>query len=127
MDIEIKILDGAKLEAKLGDYTINSDQPKDSGGTGTGPNPFEYFLASIGLCVGHYINAFCKQREIPANNIKIIEKISRNNEGNVVFLIEVKLPSDFPEKYKDTVLKAAEGCAVKKAIQSQPVFELKLI
>ena len=45
----------------------------------------------------------------------------------MVFSIEVKLPLDFPEKYKDTVLKAAEGCAVKKAIQSQPVIELKII
>jgi putative redox protein len=127
MDIEIKILDGVKLEAKLGDYTINSDQPKDSGGQGTAPNPFEYFLASVGLCVGHYINAFCKQREIPAKDIKITEKVSRNTEGKVIFTIEVKLPDDFPEKYKDTVLKAAEGCAVKKAIQSQPIFELKMI
>jgi putative redox protein len=127
MDIEIKILDGAKLEAKLGAYTIYSDQPKDGGGEGTAPNPFEYFVASVGLCVGHYINAFCKQREITTNNIKIMQKVSRNDQGKVFFLIEVKLPSDFPEKYKDTVLKAAEGCAVKKAIQSQPVFELKMI
>jgi len=127
MDIEIKILDGVKLEAKLADHTINSDQPKDGGGEGTAPNPFEYFVASIGLCVGHYINIFCKQREIPTENIKITEKTSRNNEGKMIFSIEVKLPSDFPEKYKDTVLKAAESCAVKKAIQSQPVFELKLV
>jgi len=126
MDIEIKILDGVKLEAKLGNYTVTSDQPKKSGGEGTAPNPFDYFLVSVGLCAGHYINAFCKQREIPTNNIKITEKISRNNEDKVVFSVEVKLPNDFPEKYKDALLKAAEGCAVKKAIQSQPVFELKM-
>ncbi len=127
MDIEIKILDGAKLEAKLGNYTINSDQAKDSGGEGTAPNPFEYFLASVGLCVGHYINAFCKQRDIPTKDFRITEKVSRNPEGKVAFTIEVKLPSDFPEKYKDTVLKAAEGCTVKKAILSQPIFELKIV
>lgn len=126
MDIEIKILDGVKLQAKLGDHTVNSDQPKENGGDGTAPNPFEYFLASVGLCAGHYINAFCKQREIPTNNIVIMQKVSRNTEGKVVFSIEVKLPTDFPEKYKDSVIKAAEGCAVKKAIQSQPVFELKV-
>lgn len=127
MDINIKILDGAKLEAKLGNYTVNSDQPKDGGGDGTAPNPFEYFLASVGLCVGHYINAFCKQREILTKDIKITQKVSRTSEGKVAFSIEVKLPNDFPEKYKDTVLKSAEGCAVKKAIQAQPVFEVKLV
>ena len=126
MDIEIKILDGVKLEAKVGSHVVRSDQSKDAGGDGTAPNPFEYFLASVGLCAAHYLNAFCKQREIPTNNIKINQAVTRDAEGKVVFTVNVTLPKDFPDKYKETVAKAIEGCAVKKAIQAHPVFELKI-
>ena len=127
MDIELRALDGVKLEAKVGDYIINSDQLKKDGGDGTAPNPFEYFLASIGLCATHYINGFCKQRDISTKGMKITEKVSRDSNGKLLFSIELKLPEGFPEKYKDAVVAAAGGCAVKKAIESQPIFETKII
>jgi uncharacterized OsmC-like protein len=127
MDIKIKVLDGAKIEAKIGDYTVISDQSKDSGGGGTAPNPFEYFITSVGLCAAHYLNEFCKQRSIPTDAIGITENVSRNAEGKLVFTMELKLPNDFPQKYKDALMNSVGACAVKKAIQSQPIFELKMI
>jgi ribosomal protein S12 methylthiotransferase accessory factor len=127
MDIEIKALEGAKLEAQIGTYVIKSDQSQKDGGQGTAPNPFEYFAASVGLCATHYLNEFCKQRNIPTEEMKVTEKVSRNTEGKVVFTIELKLPKDFPQKYKDAIAASAGSCAVKKAIESQPVFEMKMV
>jgi ribosomal protein S12 methylthiotransferase accessory factor len=34
------------------------------------------------------------------------------------------LPVDFPEKYRNAVLSAANLCAVKRAIADPPVFEV---
>ena len=127
MDIEIRSLEGAELEAKVGPYVIKSDQSQKDGGQGTAPNPFEYFLASVGLCATHYLNEFCKQRNIPTEGMKITEKVSRNTEGKLVFTIELKLPNDFPQKYRDAIVASAGSCAVKKAIESQPVFEMKMV
>jgi len=106
---------------------IKSDQSKHDGGEGSAPNPFDYFVASVGLCAAHYINAFCQERQIPTDNIKIMEKVSRNEDKQVVFTLELGLPADFPEKYKDALVNATSGCAVKKAIQAEPVFALKLV
>lgn len=127
MDIQIKIINNFQIEANLGTSLIKSDQSKESGGDGTAPNPYEYFMASVGLCIAHYVNAFCKQREIPTKEIEIIEKISRDTAtGKVSFNTTIKLPSSFPEKYKDALLKTADACAVKKAIQSMPEFKLSI-
>ena len=126
MEIEIKILDGFEVEANVNGQKIKSDQSKESGGNGTAPNPFEYFLASTGLCVAHYVNAFCKQRDIDSKKISIIESVSRDGSGKVKFSFSIKTPADFPEKYKEALIKAASGCAVKKAIQDGPVFEVKI-
>jgi putative redox protein len=38
--------------------------------------------------------------------------------------IDIRLPEDFPEEYKNAVIKSAELCKVKKTIASPPVFEV---
>lgn len=34
--------------------------------------------------------------------------------------LEINLPADFPEKYKEAVIKAADQCAVKKHLHNPP-------
>jgi len=127
MNLEIKLLDGSKVEALIGEHKIIADQDKASGGDNTAPNPFEYFLASVGMCVGFYIKGFCKNRGINMDGIKITEEVTRNSDDKVKFSISIKLPSDFPEKYKSAMVNVASQCAVKKAILNTPEFELKLV
>jgi ribosomal protein S12 methylthiotransferase accessory factor len=38
--------------------------------------------------------------------------------------IDIQLPSDFPEKYKEAVINSANLCAVKKHINYPPEFEV---
>ena len=38
--------------------------------------------------------------------------------------IDIKLPPDFPEKYKASVLHVAGLCKVKKSIANPPAFEI---
>jgi ribosomal protein S12 methylthiotransferase accessory factor len=40
--------------------------------------------------------------------------------------LELELPSSFPDKYRAAVLRAAEGCKVKKAIGASPSIEISL-
>lgn len=130
MEIKVSLLDGKKVKAKINDYEIMSDQSIDDGGESLAPNPFEYFLSSTAMCVGFYVNNFCKQRNIATDNIKITQndtQIEENNFYKRKFEISVKLPSDFPEKYKAALQKTAESCTVKKVIQNTPEFELKLV
>ena len=46
--------------------------------------------------------------------------------GKFTIRTNVKLPASFPEKYRDALVKAAEGCTVKKIVQSCPEFEIVL-
>jgi ribosomal protein S12 methylthiotransferase accessory factor len=41
--------------------------------------------------------------------------------------LEIKLPPDFPQKYRDAVIRAAETCAVKRALENPPVFETSAV
>ena len=88
--------------------------------------PYELFLASIGTCAGIYVKSFCDNRNIPTDNIKIIQSAEFDEETGLPLSIklDINLPADFPEKYKEAVISVAELCKVKKTMASPPVFEV---
>jgi len=124
--MEVTFDGGKVITAHLNGHSIRTDQPVKSGGGNTAPAPFELFLASIGTCAGIYVKSFCDQREIPAENIKIIQTIEFDNQTRLLanIKLDIQLPPDFPEKYKSAVINAAELCAVKKTINNPPNFEV---
>ena len=124
--MEITFDDGKVVTAHTHGHFIRTDQPLDNGGGNTAPAPFELFLASIGTCAGIYVKSFCDNRKIPTDNIKIIQKTEYNKETGlpVNITLDIKLPADFPEKYKASVINVAELCKVKKSIANPPVFQV---
>ncbi len=124
--MEITFDGGKVITAHLNGHTIRTDQPVNGGGTNTAPSPYELFLASIGTCAGIYVKSFCDQREIPSDNISIVQSIEFDSQTRLPanIRLDIKLPSDFPEKYKAAVINAAELCAVKKTINNHPKFEI---
>lgn len=127
MDMEVNFTGNKKVEAHWRGFSIVADQPKENGGDNSAPSPFDYFLISIGTCAGFYILAFCQERGISTDNIKIIQSLKRDKETHLVseITIDIQLPTDFPDRYKNAIIKAAESCAVKKHIQNPPNFIIK--
>ncbi len=124
--IEITFDGGKVVSAHSHGHIIKTDQPVTSGGQDSAPAPFELFLASIGTCAGIYVKSFCDNRKIPAENIKIIQTAEYDEETGlpVSIKLDIQLPADFPERYKEAVISVAELCKVKKTIAAQPVFKV---
>jgi ribosomal protein S12 methylthiotransferase accessory factor len=124
--MEITFDGGKVVTAHSHGHIIKTDQPADNGGGDTAASPFELFLASIGTCAGIYVKSFCDNRQIPAENIKIIQTTEYNKETGlpVSIKLDIKLPLDFPEKYKASLLHVAGLCKVKKSIANPPEFEM---
>jgi len=47
---EMKLIEGRHSEAKVRGFTVIQDEPESIGGTGQGPTPTDYFIASVGFC-----------------------------------------------------------------------------
>ena len=124
--MEITFDGGKVVTAHTHGHSISTDQPLENGGGNTAPTPFDLFLASIGTCAGIYVKSFCDNRKISTDNIRIIQKTEYNKETGlpVNITLDIKLPADFPEKYKASVINVAELCKVKKTIANPPVFEV---
>lgn len=123
--IEIILKDGKKVDAIAKGHVIKTDQMEKTGGDNSAPEPFQLFLASIGTCAGIYVKNFCEQRNIPTENIKIIQTSDFNREKRLIenITLKIELPEDFPEKYKSAVINAANLCAVKRHLADPPKIE----
>ncbi len=127
MNMEITFAGRKKVNANFNGHVIKTDQPVISGGENSAPSPYELFLASIGTCAGIYVKSFCDNRNLPTDNIRLVQSIEYSAETKLPARISIKiqLPDDFPEKYRDALINVAELCAVKRTIANPPVFEIR--
>lgn len=132
MEIKITFPGGEKVNAEINSRIIPTDQPVESGGTGTAPSPFDYFLSSLGTCAGIYVLRFCQHRQIATEGLALTQRMefSTDDKGKnklVKVVLEISLPPGFPEKYRSAIVKTAELCSVKKVIMDPPEFEIYAI
>lgn len=126
MEMTIDFPGGKRVDAHFDSFTVKTDQPVQSGGGNAAPSPFLYFLASIGTCAGIYVLGFCQQRGIPTDGIRIVQRmeVDRATGMTTKVYLDIQLPANFPEKYKDAVIRSADQCAVKKHLAHPPAFEI---
>jgi ribosomal protein S12 methylthiotransferase accessory factor len=126
MELTIDFPGGARVDAHFGPYTVKTDQPPAGGGEGSAPTPFAVFLSSIGTCAGIYVLGFCRQRGLPTEGIRIIQRVHSSPVSGMVEKIdlEIQVPPTFPQKYYDSLVRSAELCAVKKHLEHPPAFEV---
>lgn len=129
MEMTISFPGGKKVAAEFDGRTVLTDQPKEAGGDGAGPAPFELFLASLGTCAGIFVLSFCKKRNLPTEGLSIAQTAHWDDAEHRVSKVSLKirLPKDFPEKYRDSVISTANLCTVKKHLAKPPEFEIETV
>jgi len=129
MEMIINFPGGARVDAHFGPYTVNTDQPPMGGGEGSAPTPFAIFLSSVGTCAGIYVLGFCRQRNLPVDGIRIRQRMHNNPMTGMIEKIdlEIQVPPDFPEKYRPSLIRSAELCAVKKHFETPPQFTITTV
>jgi ribosomal protein S12 methylthiotransferase accessory factor len=123
MDMIIDFPGGLKVDAHYRGHTFNTDQPPAD----SAPMPFELFLASIGTCAGIYVLGFCRQRNLPTEGIRIIQRNHPNPSTGMMdhIELEIQVPPTFPEQYHAALVRSAELCKVKKTLENPPTFNVQ--
>jgi len=122
MDMKISFSGGKKVDAEYKGFIIKTDQPAYQGGQESAPEPFSLFLASIGTCSGIYVLSFCEKRNISTEDISLLLKFEKDSQNHMIkkIIIQVCVPKDFPDQYKNALVKAVNLCAVKKHLDKPP-------
>ena len=125
MEMEVSFPGGVAVEAHFAGFTVRTDQPTDAGGGNSAPSPYSLFFASLATCAGFYALRFCQVRQIDTAGLGLKLLMDRDAQGHVATIrIELRLPPGFPEKYKGAIVRAVDGCTVKRTVLDPPKFEI---
>ncbi|MBM3319252.1 MAG: OsmC family protein [Candidatus Eisenbacteria bacterium] len=125
MDIEIAFGGGKKVDVRYKGFTHRTDQPGESGGEGSAPEPVDLLFAAIAACTAYTVLGFCESRGLPADGLRVAARLVRDEETNRVVRVrhEIRVGADFPEKYRKALVRAANTCSVKRYLENPPEIE----
>jgi ribosomal protein S12 methylthiotransferase accessory factor len=126
MDMRIHFPGNKRVSADFKGFSVSTDQPLGAGGNESAPTPFDLFLASLGTCAGIYALGFCQARGISTDGLEITQHSDWDPASHLVskITVEIKTPPDFPAKYRDGLVKAANLCTVKRHLHAPPPIEV---
>ena len=126
MDMKVYFPGNKRVHADYKGFTIETDQPEHGGGDDSAPAPFDLFIASIGTCAGIFMLDFMQRRNIPTEGAGVTLHTKRDESTGLIGLItlDLQLPPEFPEKYKDAIVNVVELCSVKRHLRQPPQFEI---
>jgi putative redox protein len=124
MDMNVYFPGGKRVYADYKGFTIETDQPVTAGGGDSAPSPFDLFMASIGTCAGIFALGFMQQRGIPTDDagVMVAPRVSPETGLIGAIDIELRLPPEFPEKYRGAIVHAVNQCTVKRHLAAPPEF-----
>ena len=126
MEMEVTFPGGKKIDAGFKGFTVHTDQPRDKGGDGSAPQPYDLFLASLATCAGVYVLYFCDKRNIAVDGLRLNVQARKNEKTHLFETVQlrIQLPQGFPEKYRSAAVRAVEMCSVKRSFASPPQIEV---
>lgn len=128
MSLPLNIQEGGNLQPFAEAIKSFVISPLDNGGKDNGPTPTELFISSLGICIGVYIEGFCKRGGVPYEGMEIKVKWEKSKNPYIISKIDidVKMPEEILEERKKAVLKVAEHCLIHNTITNHPEIEIKL-
>lgn len=117
---------GKRVDVQTGGFLIKTDQGVKAGGEASAPEPFALFLASLAACAGIYALNFCTSRNLSTEGLGLSMDWTRDPQSPATAraALRLRLPEGFPERYRESIVRAMDLCAVKKNIVNPPEFEI---
>ena len=93
-----------------------------------GPAPLIMMLSALGACTLEAALAYCRGRGLEASGLRLEQRISFSDDGNVVEGLEqcLLLSPDFPQEARRPLLWMARNCPAKQLLNSPPEITLNL-
>lgn len=126
--VEVAFPGGKRVDARIGDFHIHTDQAVKAGGEAAAPQPFDLFLASIATCAGIFALNFCQARNLETQGLGVRLDCDFDEQRKLFTQMRllVSLPEGFPDRYREGIIRAVELCPVKRHINESPNFTVEL-
>lgn len=119
---EVSFPSPTRIQATSKGLTVEVGPPPDRGGDPGAYGPFDILLCSLATCTGFQVADFLRERGLDTGSAGVRIRGSRGEESHLLedISIEIVVPPDFPEKYRDAIVRAAGLCFVKQQLGHKP-------
>jgi putative redox protein len=127
--LDVSFPGGKRVDVRIRDFEIATDQSTKAGGDASAPEPFDLFLASMAACAGIYALNFCQSRKLSTEGLSLSMLWERDEKRPLQARgrLRLTLPEGFPPKYREGILRAMDLCAVKKQIENAPEITTEIL
>lgn len=118
---------GFAQEIAIGSHRLLSDEPKDVGGQGTGPSPYELLAAALGACTSMTLGMYARRKRWPLHQVTVRLRHSKihaedcadceTKEGMLDRIDrDIELTGDLTEEQRSKLLEIADKCPVHRTL-----------
>jgi uncharacterized OsmC-like protein len=125
-----------KQEIVAGRHHFAADEPLSVGGSDAGPDPYDYLLASLGVCTSMTVGYYARRNRWPLEHITVSLSHSRihakdcetceTKDGMVDRIdIELELTGSLTAEQHARLMEVAEKCPVHRTLTSEINIRLR--
>jgi putative redox protein len=118
---------GFAQEIAIGSHRLHSDEPKDAGGQGAGPSPYELLAAALGACTSMTLGMYARRKQWPLHQVTVRLRHSKihaedcadceTKEGMLDRIDrDIELTGDLTEEQRSRLLEIAGKCPVHRTL-----------
>ncbi|MDY6971200.1 MAG: OsmC family protein [Thermodesulfobacteriota bacterium] len=131
-EVLVKYMKNLQQEAKAGPHRLIIDEPKEFGGDGEGPDPYDFLLAGLGGCTAMTILSYARRKDMPLEGIQIKlthEKVHAadcescmTREGKLDQITKtIYFQGQLSDEEKETLMGIARRCPVHKTLTTENI------
>jgi ribosomal protein S12 methylthiotransferase accessory factor len=126
MHVEVGFPSNVRIQTRCGELVLETGMPPDRGGDPDALGPFDFLLCGLAACTGFHVLTFLDERGCSLEGAGVTIDAERNPDTHLLdaVTIGIRVPKDFPQKYRDAIVRAAGHCAVKAQLGQKPEFNV---
>ena len=116
--VDVELVEGARMVARVGDHTLTIDFPEKLGGTDTAPTPTELFCASIAACELFYAHRYLSRRDVQTDGAKASIEWRSNKKHIEEATVQVEIPGGIDPAHVENCLEWMHRCFVGASVRA---------
>ena len=134
--VTVELGEGTDVHLKAGAHSWQADEPESSGGSDTGPNPYEMLLGALGSCTALTVRMYARHKQMPVESVSISYSFTRELAKDCpecdedddtrldVIRADVTIRGDLDEAQQDRLRQIVSRCPVHRTLEGGPrMFE----
>ncbi|ULU23868.1 OsmC family protein [Dyella terrae] len=102
---------------EAGHFKLDTDEPVKLGGKGTGPAPFDYYLASLAACTAITLRMYAERKGWELGEFRAELQLDRDDEGRLHVMRTLHATGPLTDGQWDRLLEIVANTPVTKAMR----------